>query len=133
MMTSWLACGYIAWMTQWMPHIFWIIQTEKEDKATQLINYCRILFTRQPPWMQSKNPLIKDKTTELVLKNGSHILAVPKGENQVRLYHPYGYLMDEAAFLPEADQCYNAVSPVAKQIIAVSTDNIGWFHHETKL
>lgn len=23
MMTSWLACGYIAWMVEWHPHMFW--------------------------------------------------------------------------------------------------------------
>lgn len=80
--------------------------------------------------MRCRNPLIKDKTTELALGNGSHILAVPKGENQVRPYHPHGYLWTKR---PSCRQCYNAVSPVAKQIMAISTDNIGRFHNETKL
>ncbi len=127
MMTSWLVCAYIAWMCQWLPHIFWILQTEKEDKAVQLINYCRILYRRQDDWMKERRKITVDNTTELKLDNGSHILAVPKGENQVRLYHPYGYMMDEAAFLPEAEACYNAVSPVAKQIVAVSSAAPGWF------
>src|SRR2546423_597432 len=48
---------------------------------------------------------------ELKLANGGHIRAVPKGENQIRIHHPHGYLMDEAAFLPEAQQCYDATSP----------------------
>jgi hypothetical protein len=132
MMTSWLVCGYIAWMTQWLPHIFWILQTEKEDKATQLINYCRILYNRQPNWMKERNPLIVSNSVELKRANGSHILAVPQGENQVRLFHPYGYMQDESAFLPEAEQSFNAVRPVCKQIVAVSSDEIGWFHNETK-
>jgi hypothetical protein len=132
MMTSWLVCGYISWMTQWLPHIFWIIQTEKEDKAIQLIEYCRILYRRQPEWLQDKNPLVTDNAVELKRKNGSHILAVPQGENQVRLFHPYGYMQDESAFLPEAEQCFNAVRPVVKQIIAVSSDEVGWFHNQTK-
>jgi hypothetical protein len=132
MMTSWLACGYIAWMTQWFPHMFWILQTEKEDKATELINYCRILFQRQPEWMQERNPLVVSNAVELKRANGSHILAVPQGENQVRLFHPHGYLQDESAFLPEAEQSFNAVRPVCKQIIAVSSDEIGWFHNESR-
>ena len=101
MMTSWLVCGYIAWMTQWLPHIFWILQTEKEDKATQLIQYCRILYNRQPAWMQERNPLVVSNSVELKRANGSHVMAVPQGENQVRLFHPYGYMQDESAFLPE--------------------------------
>lgn len=132
MMTSWLACGYISWMCQWYPMIFWILQTEKEDKATELISYCRILYNRQPEWMQERNPLTVSNAVELKRANGSHILAVPQGENQVRLFHPYGYLQDESAFLPEAEQSFNAVRPVCKQIIAISSDEIGWFHVETK-
>jgi hypothetical protein len=132
MMTSWLVCGYIAWMTQWLPHIFWILQTEKEDKATQLINYCRILYNRQPDWMKERNPLVVSNSVELKRANGSHILAVPQGENQVRLFHPYGYMQDESAFLPEAEQSFNAVRPVCKQIVAVSSDEVGWFHNECK-
>jgi hypothetical protein len=81
--------------------------------------------------MQQRNPIVTDNLTELVRQNGSRVLAVPKGENQVRLYYPYGYLIDEAA-LPEAEQCFNAVAPVAKQIIAISSDEIGWFHNECK-
>lgn len=132
MMTSWLVCGYIAWMCQWLPHIFWILQTEKEDKATQLIDYCRILFNRQPDWMKERNPLVVSNSVELKRQNGSHILAVPQGENQVRLFHPYGYMQDESAFLPEAEQSFNAVRPVCKQIVAVSSDEVGWFHNECK-
>jgi hypothetical protein len=132
MMTSWLVCGYISWMCQWLPHIFWILQTEKEDKATQLITYCRILFDRQADWMKERNPLVVSNSVELKRANGSHILAVPQGENQVRLFHPYGYMQDESAFLPEAEQSFNAVRPVCKQIIAVSSDEIGWFHNECK-
>lgn len=132
MMTSWLVCGYIAWMTQWLPHIFWILQTEKEDKATQLIAYCRILFNRQPDWMKERNPLVVSNSVELKRENGSHVMAVPQGENQVRLFHPYGYMQDESAFLPEAEQSFNAVRPVCKQIVAVSSDEVGWFHNECK-
>jgi hypothetical protein len=133
MMTSWLVCGYISWMCQWFPHIFWVMQTDKEDKVVSLVNYCRILWRYQPEWMQKRCPLVTDNTTELSYGNGSRIIGVPKGENQVRLYHPYGYVSDEAAFQPEFRECFNAVRPVAKQIIAVSSDEMGPFHDECKL
>jgi hypothetical protein len=127
MMTSWLVCAYIAWMTQWMPQTFWMIQTEKEDKATQLIEYTRILYRRQPQWMRDRNPVVVDNAVERKFSNGSRIMAVPQGENQVRLYHIHG-----SAFLPEAEQCFNAVRPVAKQIVCVSSDEVGWFHNQTQ-
>ena len=49
---------------------------------------------------------------------------MPKGENQVRLYHPYGVLFDEAAFLPEFMQAYSTVKPVTKKIWAISSAGV---------
>jgi hypothetical protein len=130
MMTSWLSCGYISWMTQWFPKIQWVMQTEKEDKVIELVNYCRILYLRQDDWMQERNPLIVDNTTHLKRANGSEIIGVPKGANQFRLYHPYGVMFDEAAFLPEFMAAYSTVKPVAKRILAVSSAAPGAFADE---
>ena len=80
----------------------------------ELIRYCRILYRRQPDWMKERNPLVVNNEVELARKNGSGVLGMPKGKNQIRIHHPYGYLVDEAAFLPEAEQCFNAVRPVAR-------------------
>ena len=127
MMTSWLACGVIAWMTQWLPKMQWIIQTEKEEKAQELITYCRILYERQDDWMKDRNPVVVSNLTHLKRQNGSEVIAVPKGENQVRLYHPYGVMFDEAAFLPEFMAAYSTVRPVTKQIWAISSAGPGPF------
>jgi hypothetical protein len=56
-----------------------------------------------------------------------------KGADQIRIHHPYGYFQDESAFLPEAREAFDAVRPVAHQIVCVSTDEIGWFHDSCKL
>jgi hypothetical protein len=133
MMTSWLICGFVAWMAQWFPHTFWIMQSQKEDKAAELVNYCRILYRNQPQWMSERNPISVDNEMELKLQKGGRILGLPGGADQVRMHHPYGYVMDEAAFMPDAEACYNAVLPVTKQIIGVSTDNIGWYHNQCKM
>jgi hypothetical protein len=39
----------------------------------------------------------------------------------------------QSAFLPEAQQAFDAVRPVARQIICVSTAEMGWFWNECKL
>jgi len=36
-------------------------------------------------------------------------------ERQIRLYHSTLYVQDESSFLPEAQQCYDAALPVARQ------------------
>jgi hypothetical protein len=114
-------------LCQWLPHIFYIIQTKKEETAASLLEYCNVLYRNQAQWLKDKHPLAGGNMTEMHWGNGSHILAVPKGADQVRKHHPYGYFQDESAFLPEAEASFNAVKPVAKQIICVSSAAPGWF------
>lgn len=132
MMMSWLVTGYVAWMCMSRP-VFWVAQTAKEDKVGELVEYARILYRNQEPWMQARNPLVVDNELELKWAKGGRFLGVPKGADQIRIHHPYGYFQDESAFLPEAREAFDAVRPVAHQIVCVSTDEIGWFHSECKL
>jgi hypothetical protein len=127
MMTSYLACGYVSWLCQWHPNMFCILQSQQQTKAEELIRYTKILYDNQVNWLKKKHPLRRDNALEREFENGSRILGLPKGENQVRGLHPFLYVADEAAFLEEFRECVAAVQPVAKQIIAISTANPGPF------
>lgn len=128
MMTSWEAVGFATWMCSKMPQIFWLFQSEKEDKVIQLVNYARILHRNQPKWLIDHNPLVVDNVTELVWKRGGKIVGIPGGADQVRSYHPYALLSDESAFQLEFEASFNAAKPVCKKIVAISTDAMGPFH-----
>jgi hypothetical protein len=132
MLMSWLICMYVTWRCQWFP-LFAVAQTAKESKVAELIQYARILYQNQPEWMQRRNPILIDNELELKWANGGRFLGVPKGADQIRIHHPHLYFQDESAFLPEAEASFNAVRPVAKQMICVSSDEMGWFHNECKL
>lgn len=111
-----------------------IVQTESEDKAMELVGYAECLYRYQPDWLKSRHALKRDPSTlEIEWKAGGRVLGIPKGVNKLRLYHPTIYIMDEAAFLPEAQACYDAAQPVAKQIIAISSAGPGWFGEECTL
>jgi hypothetical protein len=122
-----LAMGYVAWLCQWHPNIFVVLQSQQEAKAEELIRYTRILYDNQLPWLKAKHPMVRDNALVREYANGSRILGLPKGQNQVRSLHPFLYVADEAAFLEEFRECVAAVQPVAKQIIAISTANPGPF------
>ena len=132
MLVSWLVCGFISWMCQWH-HAFWMAQSGKEKKANELIDYARTLYLNQPDWMKLRNPLVVDSASELCWKNGGRFMAMPSGVDQARMFHGHGYFQDESAFLPEAEASYNVVRPVVRQVICVSTDEVGWFSNECKL
>jgi len=127
MLTSWCVMAYAANQAQWHKAEV-IVQTDKEDKASELVGYAECLYRNQVDWLKARHPL-KQEASNLAIEwaDGGRIFGIPKGVNQLRLYHPTIYIMDEAAFLPEAEACYNAAHPVAGQIIAISSAGPGWF------
>lgn len=130
MLTSWCVMGDSAHRAQWERWEI-IVQTGSEDKAHELISYATQLYRNQPDWMQKRHPLNgQPSKSEISWMSGGRVLAIPSGVHKIRLYHPTRYVMDEAAFLPEAEQCYNAAHPVSQQIIAISSAGPGWFGDE---
>jgi hypothetical protein len=128
MMTSWSAVGWATHQAQFN-RAFAIIQTQKESKAQQLIGYADCLLRRQDSFISQRYPIANQTVNEIRFVDGGRIMAVPGGENQIRMFKPTLYLMDEAAFLPEAEQCFNATfasSPYV-QILMVSSAAASWF------
>jgi hypothetical protein len=66
-------------------------------------------------------PLKEQSALKLEFANGTRIIGIPEGADQIRSYHPWGLLMDEAAFQPEAGEAYDAAVPVCQKIIVVSS------------
>jgi hypothetical protein len=126
MMTSWTICGYIGWLCQFRPGTLAVVQTLKETKAAELIRYVTILAENQEPFLSERHPLEYSNAMEIGWKNGSRMFGIPGGEHQIRMFHPFVAVFDEMAFMEDAEQCFTAVLPVAKQIIGVSSAHPGW-------
>lgn len=127
MLTSWCVMGWATHQAQWFKAEV-IVQTDSEDKAKELVGYGECLYRNQDDWLKQAHPLACEAShLEISWADGGRVFGIPKGENKIRLYHPTIYVMDEAAFLPEAQQCYDAAHPVAGQIIAISSAGPGWF------
>lgn len=133
MITSWSVMAHTTHAAQWFKSEV-VVQTESEDKAKQLLSYAECLYRNQPAELKALHPLESEASSlNIAWKDGGRIFGIPKGESKIRMYHPTIYVMDEAAFLPEAEACYNAAQPVAKQIIAISSAGPGWFGDECSL
>jgi hypothetical protein len=131
MMVTWAVVGFGVHMCQFFEASHVIIQTQKLDKALDLVcgrqtpGYARTLWEQQEPWMKERCPLTKASEDmpgdQLTWANGSKFQGVPQGEDQVRQYHPSLVIFDEAAFLDGFGASLDAAEPVAAQIIAVSS------------
>jgi hypothetical protein len=131
MMLSWLCVGFFTHAAMTTEGIEILFQSQKEDKAFELVDYAKTLYRRQRPDLQRAFPLakkLKDMAEgELLFAHGSRILGIPGGGDQVRSYHPWGLLMDEAAFMPEAGKSYDHAVSVCKKIVVISSAGPGWF------
>jgi hypothetical protein len=131
LMVSWVCVGFLTLEAQTVPERGIIFQTQKEKKVKQLIRYAKTLYRMQPRWLQECFPLWKpvERQSDLELRwaNGSWIMGIPGGGDQIRSYHPWGYLSDETAFQPEAGECYDHALAAAHKIILNSSAGPGWY------
>ena len=107
------------------------LSVEPQYSCKGIPGYARVLWEQQDECLKILRPLTKPidemPGNLLTWQNGSSIRGVPAGADQIRQYHPARYIMDEAAFLPEAAASYDTAEAVATQIIVVSSAGPGWF------
>lgn len=126
MVTSWSAMGWGTNQAQWQKATV-VVQSLNEDKSKKLVNYAKILYDNQPEWLRNRHPLEEINKLHLKYLDGGEVFGIPAGEHQIRMHHPTIVIFDEAAFLPEFQQCWDAAHPVAGQMIAVSSAGPGSF------
>lgn len=132
LMVSWACVAYLTFNAMKTPHCGVLLQCQKEDKVIQLIDYAKCLYRRQPQWLQEAFPLTKhvddQPARELHFAHGGYVYGIPGGADQIRSYHPWGYLNDESSFQVDAGECYNeALAAVAGPIIFNSSAGPGWY------
>ena len=132
MMLSWCCVAFFTLEAMKTPYYGILFQAQKDKKVIQLVNYAKHLWRLSDDRIKRAFPLAKDLNRqadhELNFANGSYIIGIPGGADQIRSYHPWGYLNDESSFQPDAGECYNeAISAVAGKIIFNSSAGPGWY------
>src|SRR5436309_6888961 len=129
MMASWLFVGLFTHEAMTTEGIEVLFQSQKEEKAFELVEYAKILYQQSDEAIRNAYPLSKGRQPDGVLEfaHGSRIIGIPGGGDQVRSYHPWGLFQDEAAFMPEAGEAYDNAVPVSQKIVVLSSAGPGWF------
>src|SRR5947207_1922294 len=132
MMASWLFVGLFTHAAMTTEGIEVLFQSQKEEKAFELVEYAKILYQQSDEAIRNAYPLSKGRQPDGVLEfaHGSRIIGIPGGGDQVRSYHPWGLFQDEAAFMPEAGEAYDNAVPVCEKIVVVSSAGPGWFANQ---
>jgi|HubBroStandDraft_1064217.scaffolds.fasta_scaffold04158_4 hypothetical protein len=132
MMLSWGCVAYLTLEAMKRDYCGILFQAQKDKKVIQLVDYSKHLWRNSDPLIKAAFPLCKplerQSDHELSFSNGSYIIGIPGGADQIRSYHPWAYLNDESSFQPDAGECYNeALAAVKGKIIFNSSAGPGWY------
>jgi hypothetical protein len=134
MAISWLLCAFCVWFARFHPDKLVLWQTQKAEDADAMVclpgvgetgHAGRMQFIERhlPSWMQMTP---RETEGSLSYPNGSTILALAGGANQVRGKTPSLLVSDEAAYQEEFRAVWKAVAPTvqkAMKLVVVSTPN----------
>lgn len=131
-MVSWVTCAFALWRARFFPNRQIVWQTKKEDDAKDMVSYgsdrldeARMQFIESHlPFFMAKKRRFRDG--QIIYDNGSKIVAVPEGGNQVRSKTTSLVVIDEAAFQDQFRSAWTAALPLLNKesrMIAISTAN----------
>mgnify|MGYP001615640435 FL=1 len=135
MLLSWIACAFMCHTARFRPNSLVILQTQKWEDACAMVamagnraeggyaGRCQFIESHLPSWLRQR---CTPTEGAIDYPNGSRVMALAAGANQIRGKTASLIVLDEYAFLSEAKQTYAAISPLVQKgckIIVISTPN----------
>jgi hypothetical protein len=116
------------WWALFKPESEIIDVSRTEREAKDLLAKSMRGYKYLPEWMRARVRVLSDTQTEVVFSNGSKIASHPSASDPARGTSASLIVVDEWAFLPNPDDAWASIEPVADiggRIIGLSTAN-GW-------
>jgi hypothetical protein len=138
---SWAAAGYALWLANFYRNKTVKIISENENKAIAFLDKCKVIYGELPAFLKSYQT---SNTTEISfsqldknlveLENGSLIASLPASPQAGRSDSLSLLIMDEAAFVPWAEDIWAAAFPTlstgGKAILISTANGVGNLFHE---
>jgi len=132
---STLAAAYCFWLVFFWPDRFIVMLSRTEREAAKLLQKSKYGYRWMPQWMKERGPRqITDHQLKMVFDNESAIESLPSSNDPARGESVYLVVVDEMAFLPNSEEAWASIEPIADvggRIITLSTANgSGNFFHQ---
>ncbi|HUW03028.1 MAG TPA: terminase family protein [Acidimicrobiales bacterium] len=142
--TSWLSCRYslvlkarqigfstlvaifALWNAAFHPDRPILMLSRTEREAIKLLQKSKYAFQFLPEWMKFRIGPINMTQTRIEFTNGSYIESLPSASDPARGESAFLIIVDELAFLPNSEEAWSAIEPVADvggRVIMLSTAN----------
>lgn len=132
---STLAAAYAFWLVYFWGDRFVVMLSRTEREAIKLLAKAKYGHKSLPNWMKQRGPQVtSDNQTKMTFDNESAIESLPSGNDPARGESVYLVIVDEWAFLPNAEEAWASIEPIADvggRVIGLSTANgSGDFFHQ---
>ena len=116
-MISWCIALFSVWAAAFNPHRRVMIQSQKEEKAKELIDRVKFIVKMLPSWLLPCTPKFTKSMAEFIWPDGevSKIWAVPQGPDQAATYNPTIYFGDETALQEHAEAAHRYAAPCLRK------------------
>jgi hypothetical protein len=123
---STLIATYAFWLTFFYPDRAVLMLSRTEREAIKLLSKAKYGYQFLPEWMKWRGGPINQTLTTFTFTNNSYIESLPSASDPARGESAYLVVVDELAFLPNSEEAWGAIEPVADvggRIIMMSTAN----------
>jgi len=132
---STLAAAYAFWLGFFWQDRFIVMLSRTEREAAKLLQKSKYGYKFLPHWLKQRGPqLTSDNQLKMTFANESAIESLPSGNDPARGESVYLVIVDEMAFLPNSEEAWASIEPIADvggRVICLSTANGSgnFFHH----
>jgi hypothetical protein len=132
---STLGAAYAFWLVFFQPDRFVVMLSRTERESVKLLAKSKYGYKFLPQWMKERGPSqTTDHQLKMVFSNESAIESLPSGSDPARGESVYLVIVDEWAFLPNPEEAWASIEPIADvggRVIGLSTANgSGNFFHQ---
>lgn len=123
---STLVATYAFWLTFFYRDRPVLLLSRTEREAIKLLQKAKYGAQFLPDWMKYKGPPMNQTQTKMEFSNGSYVESLPSASDPARGESAYLIVVDELAFLPNSNEAWSAIEPVADvggRVIMLSTAN----------
>ena len=122
---STLAAAYSFWLAFFWPDRFIVMLSKTEREATKLLQKAKYIYKFLPDWLRLSGPeLIQNNVLKMTFNNDSVIESLPSANEPARGESVYLAIIDEMAFLPNPEEAWASIEPIADvggRVICLST------------
>ncbi len=123
---STLVAAYCLWLTFGYSDRVVIMLSRTERDAIKLLAKAKYNYRFLPEWMKFRGPPMNATQTKIEFANESYMESLPSASDPARGESVYLAVIDELAYLPNSDEAWASIEPIADvggRVIALSTAN----------